>query len=263
MRPTKPPRPKFDPTKEPYLIGYARVSMADQNPQLQIDALKAAGVPENRIYFDRKSGSGVKREQFDLMLKDAREGDVIVIWKLDRLGRTVKQVLGTFEELANKGAAVRVITQPGMDTTTVMGRLIVTIMAAVAEMERDLIRERTIAGLKSARERGRTGGRTSELTDERVLELARLGTATAWKRSGLKSKTGWLKRLRAAQNRQKTKLDVTKENQMEDEAHAEQLAGYADGRSGDPLRPGATEEYKRGHAAGAKDRADAGETDAD
>ncbi len=201
-RPSKAKPPLVDPDKEPYLIGYARVSMADQNPQLQIDALLAAGVPQDRIYFDRKSGSGVKREQFDLMMKDARAGDVIVIWKLDRLGRSVKQVLGTFEELANKGAAIRVITQPGMDTTTVMGRLIVTIMAAVAEMERDLTRERTIAGLRSARERGRMGGRKSDLTDERVLELAPLGTAKAWKQSGMKSKTGWLKRLRAAQKRQ-------------------------------------------------------------
>jgi DNA invertase Pin-like site-specific DNA recombinase len=194
--------PKVYPAKEPYLIGYARVSMADQNPQLQIDALKAAGVPENRIYFDRKSGSGVYREQFALMLKDAREGDVIVIWKLDRLGRTVKQVLGTFEELALKGASVRVITQPGMDTSTVMGRLIITIMAAVAEMERDLTRERTAAGLAAARAQGRIGGRTSKWTDDQVVELAKLGTAKAMKRTGM-SKTGWLKRLRLAEARVK------------------------------------------------------------
>lgn len=174
--------------------------MADQNPQLQIDALKAAGVPEDRIYFDRKSGSGVYREQFELMLKDAREGDVIVIWKLDRLGRTVKQVLGTFEELAKKGASVRVITQPGMDTSTVMGRLIITIMAAVAEMERDLTRERTAAGLAAARAQGRIGGRTSKWTDEQVLALEKLGTAAAMKRTGM-SKTGWLKRLRLAEHR--------------------------------------------------------------
>lgn len=192
--------PIVDPDKPPYLIGYARVSMADQSPELQFDALKAAGVPEDRIYFDRKSGSGVKREQFDLMLKDARQGDIIVIWKLDRLGRTVKQVLGTFEELARKGAGVKVITQPGMDTTTVMGRLIVTIMAAVAEMERDLIRERTIAGLKAAKARGRVGGRTSKWTDEQVFDLAKLGTSKAMARTKM-SKTGWLKRLRVAEAR--------------------------------------------------------------
>ncbi len=199
-KPPKDQNPKVYPAKEPYLIGYARVSMADQNPQLQLDALKAAGVPEDRIYFDRKSGSGIYREQFELMLKDARAGDVIVIWKLDRLGRTVKQVLGTFEELAAKGASVRVITQPGMDTSTVMGRLIITIMAAVAEMERDLTRERTAAGLAAARAQGRIGGRTSKWTDEQVLALGKLGTAKAMKRTGM-SKTGWLKRLRLAEAR--------------------------------------------------------------
>lgn len=224
--------------------------MADQNPQLQIDALKAAGVPEDRIYFDRKSGSGVVREQFDLMLRDAREGDVIVIWKLDRLGRTVKQVLGTFEELANKGAGVRVITQPGMDTTTVMGRLIVTIMAAVAEMERDLIRERTIAGLKSARERGRKGGRTSGISDEEVLRLAPLGTAKAMKRAGFASKPGWRRRLQIARDREKTRMEGIRENGAEIEAHIEQLAGYEDAQSGAPMRPDASEEYKRGYDAG-------------
>lgn len=249
-KPVKPPKPKFDPSKEPYLIGYARVSMADQNPQLQIDALKAAGVPEDRIYFDRKSGSGVVREQFDLMMKDAREGDVIVIWKLDRLGRTVKQVLGTFEELANKGAAVRVITQPGMDTTTVMGRLIVTIMAAVAEMERDLIRERTIAGLKSARERGRMGGRTSKISDEEVLRLAPLGTAKAMKWAGMKSKPGWRKRVRAALDREKARMEAIKENGSQEVAHIEQLAGYEDALAGTPMRDGMSTEYQRGYAAG-------------
>jgi DNA invertase Pin-like site-specific DNA recombinase len=93
-----------DQDRETNLIGYARVSMADQSPQLQVDALKAHGVPEDRIHFDQKSGLGVEREQFEMMLKDAREGDVIVVWKLDRLGRNVRQVLDTFAELDRKGA---------------------------------------------------------------------------------------------------------------------------------------------------------------
>lgn len=213
-KPLKSDRSTVFPAKEPYLIGYARVSMADQNPQLQIDALKAAGVPEDRIYFDRKSGSGVHREAFELMMKDAREGDVIVIWKLDRLGRTVKQVLGTFEELATKGASVRVITQPGMDTSTVMGRLIVTIMAAVAEMERDLTRERTAAGLAVARAAGRIGGRTSKWTDEQVLALGKLGTAKAMARTGM-SKTGWLKRHRLAEARFKSEAILLTHEELE------------------------------------------------
>jgi DNA invertase Pin-like site-specific DNA recombinase len=141
-KPLQPTKPIVDHDREPYLIGCARESMADQSPQLQVDALKAHGVPGDRIYFDRKSGSGAEREQFEMMLKDTREGDVIVVWMLDRLGRNVRQVLDTFAELDRKGAKVRVLTQPGMDTTTAMGRQIVTIMAAVAEMERDLTGDR-------------------------------------------------------------------------------------------------------------------------
>lgn len=207
----EPQKPKDELGKEPYLIGYARVSMADQNPQLQIDALKAAGVPEERIYFDQKSGSGVHREKFELMMRDARKGDVIVIWKLDRLGRTVKQVLGTFEELDAKGAQVRVLTQPGMDTSTVMGRLIVTIMAAVAEMERDLTRERTRAGLAAARAQGRMGGRRRQYEDEHILAVAHLGTSKAMARTGM-TKTGWLKALRSAQGRLAEKEKKEREN---------------------------------------------------
>lgn len=217
------------------MIGYARVSMADQNPQLQIDALKAAGVPEDRIFFDRKSGSGVYREQFAMMLREAREGDIIVIWKLDRLGRTVRQVLGTFEELAAKGASVRVITQPGMDTSTVMGRLIITIMAAVAEMERDLTRERTAAGLAVARSEGRIGGRTSKWNDEQVLQMAKLGTAKALKRAGM-SKTGWLKRLRVAEARTKASaITLTSEEikALEDQSQVETQAPEAARREGE------------------------------
>lgn len=198
----KPP----DPNRKPYLIGYARVSMADQNPQLQIDALLAAGVPQDRIYFDRASGSHTNRPQFTRMMKDARDGDIIIIWKLDRLGRDVQQVLATFQELDDKGAGIRVITQPGMDTTTVMGRLIVTIMAAVAEMERDLIRERTRAGLAVARAAGRVGGRKSKLTDEQVLAWAHLSPSSAMKRANL-TRTGWFRRLAKAQERVSAKKD--------------------------------------------------------
>ena len=204
-----PPPP--DPDKEPYLIGYARVSTLDQNPQLQIDALKAAGVPEDRIYQEQVSSAAEKRPQFDLMMRDAREGDIVCVWKLDRLGRNVSQVLATFAELQAKGAAVRVITQPGMDTSTPMGRLFVTIMAAFAELERDLIRERTIAGLAVARAAGRIGGRQSKLSDEKVLAMAHLTPAQAVKRTGL-TRTGWLRRLAKAQERAAQKAKQEAEN---------------------------------------------------
>lgn len=157
---------------KPHLIGYARVSTLDQNPQLQIDALLAAGVAKEDIYHEKASSSG-KRRKFEVMLKDARKGDVIVVWKLDRLGRSVRQVLGTFSTLADRGVGVRVITQPGMDTSTAMGRLIITIMAAVAEMERDLIRERTRAGLEAARRQGRIGGSKPMVTEEQVRSAAK------------------------------------------------------------------------------------------
>lgn len=255
MKPSKPKIAAPAPNREPYLIGYARVSMADQSPDLQIDALIKAGVPKDRIYFDRASGSGVKREQFELMMKDARAGDVIVIWKLDRLGRSVRQVLGTFDELHAKGATVKVLTQD-IDTTTVMGKVVIVIMAAIAEMERDLIRERTIAGLKTAREKGRIGGRRSKMTDEEVLALEPLGTAAAWKRAGFKEKTGWLKRLQLAHRRTKEKAEG-KEPEPPVDPTPERLAGYNDAVAGIRApKIGATEEYKRGYAAGLKDKQD-------
>ena len=193
-------KPVFDPNREPYLIGYARVSMADQTPALQLDALKAHGVPEDRIYYDRASGSGAKRPQFDLMMKDAREGDVIVVWKLDRLGRSVRHVLNTFFELEEKGARVRVLTQPLLDTSNTMGRFFVAVMAAFAEMEKDFIRERTRAGLAAAKLRGRVGGRVSKFADADILAVKHLGTARAARRIGM-TPGGYIKRLHEAEKR--------------------------------------------------------------
>jgi DNA invertase Pin-like site-specific DNA recombinase len=194
-----PPKSKFDPTAEPYLIGYARVSMADQSPDLQIDALVAAGVPRERIYYDQASGSGVKRPQLDLMLQDARVNDIIVIWKLDRLGRSTRQVLNTFFELDNKGAKVRVLTQPLLDTTTPMGQFFVAVMAAFAELEKDIIRERTKAGLAAAKARGRVGGRQSLCTDEEILATKRMRPTEAQKRLGFRNLASYIRRLAVAE----------------------------------------------------------------
>lgn len=150
-------------------IGYARVSMRDQNPQLQIDALKAAGCDE--IYVETKSGASVKnRPEYNAMMREARKGDVVVVWKLDRLGRNTQEVLGTFDSLTKKDVQVMVITQREMDTTTPTGRLIITIMAAVAQLEREFTVERTKAGLAVARAAGRFGGRKSNVSDEKIKE---------------------------------------------------------------------------------------------
>lgn len=156
----------------PHLFGYARASTLDQNPQSQIDALLAAGVAIEDIYHE-KASSGGKRRKLEAMLKDARKGDVIVVWKLDRLGRTVMQVFDTFATLADRGLAVRVLTQPDLDTSTPMGRIVITLLAAVAEMERDLIRERTQAGLEAARRQGRVGGSKPRVTDDQVRSASR------------------------------------------------------------------------------------------
>lgn len=198
-RAKKPARPKFDPTATPYLIGYARVSTADQNPDLQIDALVAAGVPRDKIYYDQASGSNAERPQFDLMMKDARQNDIIYVWKLDRLGRSLRQVLNTFWELDNKGAKVKVLTEAWFDTTGPMGVFTLQIMGAFAELEKALISQRTVAGLAAAKARGRVGGRASYATDEQVLAVKRLGTAAAAKRLGYKTGAAYLRRLAVAE----------------------------------------------------------------
>lgn len=186
---------------QPFKVGYARVSMSDQNPQMQIDALKAAGVDERDIWVETASGGGsASRPVFKDMMRDLRKGDVLLVWKLDRLGRNTQQVLATFAEMEKRGVAIRVLTQPGMDTTTPTGRLIVTIMAAVAELERDFIVERTVAGLKAAREKGRVGGSRSKWTDAQILEAwNEHGTAGAARHLGL-SKVQVLRRLNKIRN---------------------------------------------------------------
>ena len=204
----KPPKPKFDPSAEPYLIGYARVSTADQNPDLQIDALVAAGVPRDKIYYDQASGSNAERPQFDLMMKDARQNDIIYVWKLDRLGRSLRQVLNTFWELENKGAKVKVLTEAWFDTTSPMGVFTLQVMGAFAELEKSLIGERTRAGLAASKARGRVGGRASYATDEQVLAVKRLGSTAAAKRLGYKTPAAYLRRLAVAEaNKAKADAD--------------------------------------------------------
>jgi DNA invertase Pin-like site-specific DNA recombinase len=154
------------------LIGYARVSKADgsQSLDLQRDALAAAGVTPERVYEDRASGARDDRPGLEACLQALREGDVLVIWKLDRLGRTLAHLVGTVRDLAGRGIGLRVLNGQGaeIDTTTPAGRLIFGLFATLAEFERDLIRERTLAGLAAARARGRKGGRKFALTKAQV-----------------------------------------------------------------------------------------------
>ncbi len=144
------------------LVGYARVSTQDQKPGLQIDALSRAGC--EKIFEEKASGAQRERPQLVAALDYMREGDTLVVWKLDRLARSLKQLIETVEMLEERGVNFRSLTE-SIDTTTPTGRLAFHVFAALAEFERSVIRERTSAGLRAARERGRVGGRPRSLTD--------------------------------------------------------------------------------------------------
>ena len=137
-------------------IGYARVSTKEQSFDLQLDALRKAGC--KKIYQETVSGAKAARVQLDLMLDNLRAGDVLVIWKLDRLGRSLRHLVELIHGLMEKGVGLKSLNDP-IDTTTPQGRLSFNLFASLAEFERDLIRERTQAGLSAARARGRRGGR--------------------------------------------------------------------------------------------------------
>jgi DNA invertase Pin-like site-specific DNA recombinase len=142
------------------LVGYARVSTLDQNSALQTDALKAAGC--ERIFTEKASGAQRDRPELRAALEYLRPGDTLVVWKLDRLARSMRQLIETVEDLQARGIELRSLTE-SIDTATPGGRLVFHIFGALAEFERAVIRERTSAGLAAARERGRKGGRPPAL----------------------------------------------------------------------------------------------------
>ena len=157
------------------LIGYARVSKADgsQLLDLQRDALTYAGVEANRIYEDLASGRKDHRPGLEACLKALQPGNTLVVWKLDRLGRDLKHLVNTVDELRGREVGFRVLAGAGaeIDTTTANGRLVFGIFASLAEFERELIAERTRAGLAAARARGRLGGRPRKM-DRAMLRMA-------------------------------------------------------------------------------------------
>lgn len=145
------------------LIGYARVSTQEQNLDLQLDALKRAGC--EKVFSDTASGAKAARPNLEQALSHAREGDTLVVWKLDRLGRSLRHLIDTVQALSGRGIGFRSL-QESIDTTTPGGKLVFHVFGALAEFERDLVKERTNAGLASARARGRKGGRPKALSEK-------------------------------------------------------------------------------------------------
>jgi DNA invertase Pin-like site-specific DNA recombinase len=153
------------------VIGYARVSTTDQNPQLQLDALLEAGA--KRVFTDYVSGATASRPHLDACLDHLREGDVFTVWKLDRLGRNTQHVLAVVDELTARGIGFRSLTE-GLHTDGPMGKAMLTIMAAFAQLERDTMIERTRAGLAAAAANGRKGGRPRKVDDADAAKARQL-----------------------------------------------------------------------------------------
>ena len=153
------------------LIGYARVSTQDQSVELQRDALNKAGC--KKIFEDKISGARADRPGLVMALEILREEDTLVVWKLDRLGRSVKQLVGLVSNLHKQGVQFKSLTD-SIDTSTPSGRFFFHVMASLAEMERELIVERTHAGLETARKYGRKGGRKPKMTESKIESAKKL-----------------------------------------------------------------------------------------
>ncbi|WP_295359632.1 recombinase family protein [Arenimonas sp.] len=151
------------------IVGYARVSTHDQNPGLQLDALRAAGC--DQVFHEKATGANRERPELAACLRTLRTGDTLVVWKLDRLARSLKDLVEIIEGLQGKGVGFRSLTE-AIDTTSTGGRLVFHIFGALAEFEHSLIRERTMAGLAAARARGRKGGRKPAMSAADVRKAA-------------------------------------------------------------------------------------------
>lgn len=197
------PEQKPPDDEEPYQhkMGYARVSTSDQDLRMQRDALIAAGVDPRDIFEETASGASFKkRREFQAMMKDIQPGDTVYVWKLDRLARNAYDLYETAKAIEEKKARLVVLTMPGMDTGTPVGKAMFGMLAVFAEFERAIAHERTMAGLAAARKAGRAGGRKSEWTDEQVLATQGTRPTDAAKKLKM-TVSGYKKRLAAALSR--------------------------------------------------------------
>ncbi len=176
-----------------HLLGYARVSTTEQNPDLQVDELTAAGCW--KVWTDHASGALDRRPQLDAVLEQLRPGDTLVVWRLDRLGRSLRHLIDVVTGLDERGVGFRSL-QENIDTTTAGGRLVFHLFGALAQFEREIIRDRTVAGLSAARARGRVGGRPYKLSveqrrqarkmyDARELTVEQIGTVLGVSRTSI------------------------------------------------------------------------------
>jgi DNA invertase Pin-like site-specific DNA recombinase len=157
----------------PRLVGYARVSTADQRLDLQKDALRKAGVHPINMHEDYASGAKANRRGLRNAMRDAREGDTFVVWKLDRFGRDLPELMRNLEDLHKRGVGFRSLTE-SIDTTTAVGKLALHVMGAIAQFERDMTRERTAAGMRSAAARGVRMGAKPRLSPRQLAEVEQL-----------------------------------------------------------------------------------------
>lgn len=159
----------YKPIRTGYLVGYARVSTQDQNLEMQIEALRKAGVKDDNIHTEKVSGASIRRPALDLAIKDLREGDTFVVWRLDRLARSMRQLYAALDRIYAKGAFFRSLTED-FDFGTAPGKLILGVLGLVAEFERQLIAHRTSAAIASvrARRQDKRWGREVYMTPERI-----------------------------------------------------------------------------------------------
>jgi DNA invertase Pin-like site-specific DNA recombinase len=155
------------------LIGYARVSSNGQELQLQLDALKKAGVAKSEVFTDKVSGAKAARPGLEKCLQQLKPGDTLLVWRLDRLGRSIRHLIDLVEDLHQRGVKFKSICDGAIDTTSASGELIFHVFSALAQFERRLIQERTNAGLKAARARGRLGGRPRMSLDDPRIQTAK------------------------------------------------------------------------------------------
>lgn len=155
------------------LIGYARVSTVEQNLDLQVRDLLAAGVAPDNVHTEKRSGVADKRPGWDKMLKDCRPGDVVIVWKLDRVGRSMIDLLTKLQKLEQMGVGFRAV-RDNIDTTTSTGKFMLNMLGAFAQFERDLIVERTLAGMAAARAAGKQVGAKRVMTPEMIERAAKM-----------------------------------------------------------------------------------------